>query len=135
MNAMTDVKSGVVIDRRKFLAGAAAAFLMPVTIGFSSRPAAAATTGIGAYIRIDDSNVVTLITGQTEMGQGIGSGLAQIMAEELMLDWTQVRFEHAPVNPTDYGLPGWGVQVTGGSTSTMMWYDPLRLRQGGLSPA
>ena len=127
MNAMTDVKSGVVIDRRKFLAGAAAAFLMPVTIGFSSRPAAAATTGIGAYIRIDDSNVVTLITGQTEMGQGIGSGLAQIMAEELMLDWTQVRFEHAPVNPTDYGLPGWGVQVTGGSTSTMMWYDPLRI--------
>lgn len=126
MRAMPAKTDTVVLDRRSFLAGSAAAFLMPVTMTFTARPAAAATTGIGAYIRIDDANTVTLITGQTEMGQGIGSGLAQIMAEELMLDWNQVRFEHAPVNPAAYGLPGWGVQLTGGSTSTMMWYTPLR---------
>lgn len=116
----------LVLDRRSFLAGAAAALLVPVTLTVAPRGAAAATTGVGAFIRIDGSNVVTLVTGQTEMGQGIGSGLAQIMAEELLLDWTQVRFEHAPVLPATYGLPGWGVQLTGGSTSTMMWYTPLR---------
>jgi isoquinoline 1-oxidoreductase beta subunit len=115
-----------VLGRRQFLAGAAAAFLVPVVLTATARPARAAASGVGAYIKIDDSNNVTLITGQTEMGQGIGSGLAQIMAEELMLDWSQVRFEHAPVNPTIYGLPGWGMQLTGGSTSTMMWYTPLR---------
>ncbi|PZF77994.1 hypothetical protein DK847_06095 [Aestuariivirga litoralis] len=115
----------LVLDRRSFIGGAAAAFLMPVSLGLTASPAAAAT-GVGAYIRIDADNTVTLITGQTEMGQGIGSGLAQIMAEELMLDWAQVRFEHAPVNPAVYGLPGWGLQLTGGSTSTMMWYTPLR---------
>ncbi len=125
MRANTAKKETLVMDRRSFLAGAAAVFLMPVTLTVSSRPAAAAT-GVGAYIRIGDDNSVTLITGQTEMGQGIASGLAQIMAEELMLDWAQVRFEHAPVNPQLYGLPGWGVQLTGGSTSTMMWYTPLR---------
>ena len=126
MRANTAKNDTLVMDRRSFLAGAAAAFMVPVTLTFSSRPAAAATTGVGAYIRIDDANNVTLITGQTEMGQGIASGLAQIMAEELMLDWGQVRFEHAPVNPQVYGLPGWGLQLTGGSTSTMMWYTPLR---------
>jgi len=126
MRANTAKKDTLVMDRRSFLAGAAAAFLMPVTLTVASRPAAAAATGVGAYIRIGDDNSVTLITGQTEMGQGIASGLAQIMAEELMLDWAQVRFEHAPVNPQLYGLPGWGVQLTGGSTSTMMWYTPLR---------
>lgn len=115
----------LVLDRRSFLGGAAAAVMLPVTFGFAAGRADAATA-VGAYIRIDASNMVTLITGQTEMGQGIGSGLAQIMAEELMLDWAQVGFEHAPVNPVLYGLPGWGVQLTGGSTSTMMWYTPLR---------
>ena len=117
MLSNTAKNGSLVLGRRQFLAGAAAAFLMPVTLTLSSRPAAAATTGVGAYIRIDDANTVTLITGQTEMGQGIGSGLAQIMAEELMLDWAQVRFEHAPVDPANYGLPGWGLQLTGGSTS------------------
>jgi isoquinoline 1-oxidoreductase beta subunit len=116
------------LDRRRFLGGAAAAFLMPVTLTLkpASAEAAGAVADVGAYIRIDASNTVTLVTGQTEMGQGIGSGLAQIMAEELMLDWAQVRFEHAPVDPAVFGLPGWGLQLTGGSTSTMMWYQPLR---------
>lgn len=122
------LSNSLVTNRRKFLGGAVAALLVPVMISARPRRAAAAATptGVGAYIRIDETNTVTLITGQTEMGQGIGTGLAQIMAEELMLDWQQVRFEHAPVNPSVYGLPGWGMQLTGGSTSTMMWYDPLR---------
>lgn len=114
------------LDRREFLSGVAAVLIVPVSIGMSTKGASAATTNIGAYIKIDDSNNVTLISGQTEMGQGISTGLAQLMAEELMLNWSQVRFEHAPLLPNTYGLPGWGLQLTGGSTSMMMWYKPIR---------
>lgn len=114
------------MNRRRFVSTAAAAFLVPVTLSPPAGAAVPAVGQVGAYIKIDASNIVTLITGQTEMGQGIGTGLAQLIAEELMLDWAQVRFEHAPAKPSDYGLPGWGVQLTGGSTSMMMWYAPLR---------
>jgi isoquinoline 1-oxidoreductase beta subunit len=114
------------VDRREFIGGTVATFFVPVTLALTTTSASAATTNIGAYIKVDDSNNVTLITGQTEMGQGITTGLAQLMAEELMLNWSQVRFEHAPVLPATYGLPGWGLQLTGGSTSMMMWYKPLR---------
>lgn len=117
------------VDRRQFLAGTAATLVIPVTLSLTTQGAEAATTGVGAYIKIDTtSNNVTLITGQTEMGQGIGTGLAQIIAEELMLNWSQVQFEHAPIDPATYGLNfnGYRIQLTGGSTSTMIWYQPLR---------
>ena len=132
MRANTAKTDALVLDRRSLLAGSAAAFLFPISFAASARKAMAAglpadpSTYVGAYIRIGLDNTVTLITGQTEMGQGIGTGLAQIMAEELNLDWSKVRFEHAPVDPGKYGLPGWGVQLTGGSTSTMMLYTPVR---------
>ncbi len=44
---------------------------------------------MNAYIRIAD-DVITLFVGGGEMGQGIHSGLAQGVAEELMVDWNQI---------------------------------------------
>ena len=121
------------VGRRGFIGGATAALMVPfvMTMGGKARAAALPGAGnIGAYIRIDTTNVVTVILGSTEMGQGILTGLAQLVAEELNLNWDQVRAEHAPATtqmPNPYGNPLFGWQLTGGSTSTRGWYAPLRL--------
>ena len=49
-----------------------------------------------AFIRIDRSGKTTLVMPQVEMGQGIYTAVAMILAEELDADLTQVTLEHAP---------------------------------------
>lgn len=66
-------------------------------------PAGAAVNG---WVRVNADNTVTVSFGGAEMGQGIMTGLAQGVAEELMVDWSQVRTEAAPVAQS---------YVTGGS--------------------
>ncbi len=70
-----------------------------------------------AYVRIAPDNTVTVISKHTEMGQGIYTGLATIMAEELDADWSQMRVESAPVNAQLYLHFMLGIQGTGGSMS------------------
>ncbi len=120
------------LGRRAFLQGATAGLILPFAFGLTNRAAQAAAatpTMIGAYIRIAPDNTVTVVIGSTEMGQGIMTGLAQLVAEELQLNWAQVRGEHAPASalwPNPYGNPIFGAQLTGGSTSMMGWYMPMR---------
>ena len=121
----------VKVGRRGFLGGSAAALMVPFALTLGGRAAAAIPGAgpVGAYIKIDSSNNVTVVLGSTEMGQGILTGLAQLAAEELNLNWSQVRAEHAPATtawPNPYGNPLFGWQLTGGSTSTRGWYAPLR---------
>lgn len=121
------------LSRRQLLTtGMAGAAALVVPFAFAPRARAANVAGggqLGAYIRIDSTNTVTVILGASEMGQGILTGLAQLVAEELNLNWEQVRAEHAPAStqwPNPYGNPLFGAQLTGGSTSTRGWYGPLR---------
>ena len=116
-----------VIHRRDFIRGAGTALLVPFSVTLSGRAAMAAEApvSLGAYISIAPSNIVTVSLGSTEMGQGILTGLSQLVAEELNLSWDQVRAEHAPPGPA-YANPLFGWQLTGGSTSMMGWYGPLR---------
>ncbi len=60
------------------------------------------------------------------MGQGIWSGLASIVAEELDASWAQVRVEGAPANQAVYKNLVFGLQTTGGSTSIANSWDQLR---------
>ena len=53
-------------------------------------------TLVHAYIKIDADNVVTAIIPHSEMGQGIHTSLAQMVADELDADWDLVRAEEAP---------------------------------------
>jgi isoquinoline 1-oxidoreductase beta subunit len=48
-----------------------------------------------------------------------------LVAEELDASWSQVTFEFAPVDPV-YAHPGFGIQMTGGSTSVAGMWEPLR---------
>jgi isoquinoline 1-oxidoreductase subunit beta len=79
-----------------------------------------------AFIRIDPTGQTTLVMPQVEMGQGIYTAVAMILAEELDADFSRVTLEHAPANEKLYANPAFGVQATGGSTSVRAFWKPLR---------
>jgi len=78
-----------------------------------------------AFIRIGTDGWVTVIVNHSEMGQGVYTALPMLVAEELDADWSKVRVESAPVDPA-YNHAVYGLQMTGGSTSTWSEYDRLR---------
>ena len=70
-----------------------------------------------AFIRIDESGRTTLVMPQAEMGQGVYTAIAMILAEELDADFAQVTIAHGLPSDKLYGNPTSGVQVTGNSNS------------------
>ena len=78
------------------------------------------TSDFHLYLRIDGNGEVTITAFRSEMGQGIRTAIAMIVADELDADWASVRIEQAPADP-DYGS-----QVTGGSKSISGSYSTLR---------
>jgi len=79
-----------------------------------------------AFIRIDNTGKTTLVMPQAEMGQGVYTAIAMILAEELDADFAQVVLEHGPPSDKLYGNPTFGVQVTGNSNSIRAFWDKLR---------
>jgi CO/xanthine dehydrogenase Mo-binding subunit len=79
-----------------------------------------------AFIRIGRDGRVTLIMNQVEMGQGTYTSMPMLLAEELEVGLDQVHLEHAPADDKLYGLPIFGMQMTGASTSVRLLYEPLR---------
>jgi isoquinoline 1-oxidoreductase subunit beta len=84
-----------------------------------------------AFIRIDRKGAVTLVMPQVEMGQGIYTGLAMVLAEELGVGADQVVLETAPPNDKLYANPVFGLQATGGSTSMRAFWMPMRKAGAG----
>src|ERR1700688_4608798 len=81
-----------------------------------------------AFIRIDHAGKTTLVMPQVEMGQGVYTAVAMILADELDADFTAVTLEHAPPNDKLYGNPFIiGIQTTGNSTSIRAFWKPLRV--------
>lgn len=81
-----------------------------------------------AFVRIGTDDVVTLTMARVEMGQGIYTALAMLIAEELEVPLAQVRFAHAPPDAARYGNPrAGGGQITGGSNSIMGAWEPMRI--------
>jgi isoquinoline 1-oxidoreductase subunit beta len=76
---------------------------------------------LNAWVRIDPDDTVTFLVPEAEMGQGVLTAFAMILAEELDADWTRVRAEHAPADAARYGR-----QSTGGSTSVRAGWAALR---------
>jgi isoquinoline 1-oxidoreductase subunit beta len=121
--------SQIDISRRVFIkAGAAAGggLLLGFALPFE---AATAVTGIfapNAFVRIDNNGAVTLIMSQVEMGQGTYTSMPMLIAEELEIELSEIRLEHAPADDKLYGSPIFKVQMTGGSTSVRAFWEPLR---------
>lgn len=72
------------------------------------------STEVDAFLRIGDDGTVTLTTGKMELGQGIRTGFAQLVAEELSLPVDKVTLS---MGQTDEAAPEFG---TFGSLSTQM---------------
>jgi isoquinoline 1-oxidoreductase beta subunit len=118
-----------VVNRRDFLKKSAAGGAALV-IGFHFSRSAFADQAqdqekktpnpFDAWVRITPDNRVTLILGKSEMGQGIMTALPMILAEELCVNWKQVKVQQAPTDPKIYDLG------TGGSGSVAGSWLPLR---------
>ena len=119
------------LDRREFLKKSAAGGTALV-IGFylpSKYEALAAVppsepASLNAWVRIAQDNTVTILIDKSEMGQGVVTSLAMLLAEELEFDWKKVKTEFAPAAPA-YFNPLFGLQGTGGSTSVRASWGPL----------
>jgi CO/xanthine dehydrogenase Mo-binding subunit len=79
-----------------------------------------------AFIRIDPDNKITLIMSHTEVGQGVYTSSCMLIAEELEVGLDQIVPMAAPPDNKLYADPNLGEQATGGSTSTLSGWEPLR---------
>ncbi|MGB6536578.1 MAG: molybdopterin cofactor-binding domain-containing protein [Xanthobacteraceae bacterium] len=124
-------------SRRNFLKASAAGGGLLLSFGFAgfAGVARAAATGAGpaapsaqqatamltAFVRIAPDNIVTILAKNPEIGQGVKTMLPMLIAEELDVDWSQVRTEQALLDPALYGR-----QHAGGSTATPQNWGPMR---------
>ena len=116
------------LSRRVLLKGTGA-LVIGVSLGEMGRGVAAASANTfapNAFVRVAPDNIVTVIIKHSEMGQGITTGLATLVAEEMDADWAQVHPEYAPANDALYKNPALGFQVTGGSTSIATAFEQMK---------
>jgi isoquinoline 1-oxidoreductase subunit beta len=119
------------LSRRKLLqAGAAAGggLLLSLRLPFAGGEAEAADTfAPNAFIRVGGDGEIVLTMPYVEMGQGTYTAIPMLIAEELEVDLSQVRLEHAPPNDKLYGNPLLGgIQATGNSNAIRGAWQPLR---------
>lgn len=126
----------------------------------SPLPAVDGQTALNGWVRISSDDQVSVIMARSEMGQGVYTGLAMMLADELDARWDQIKFETSgfdhiynnqsvaadglPFHPDDQGrlkqFAQWmtyktmrevGLNATGGSSSMKdLW---LPMRQAGAS--
>jgi len=111
------------VSRRDFLkaSAAGAGFVLTFRIagGAMSAAEAAGAWEPNTVFTIDPSGIITVHITKAEMGQGVGTALAQIVAEELEADWRDIRIDY-PTSDPKYGL-----MLTGGSWSVNWTFDAL----------
>ena len=124
------------LSRRGFLKGLAAtgALVIAANWGMPNAFAASKKNAFGAdamphgwvdnpkvFLSIAPDGLVTFVCSRSEMGQGVRTSLAMVVADELEAEWEMMRVVQAPGDEVRYGN-----QDTDGSRSMRHWYAPLR---------
>lgn len=126
------------LDRRTVLIGGGAGIGLIVAYSLwprhleSELSAGRGEETFGNYIKVARDGRITVAVPQVETGQGIWTGLPQIVADELGAAWESIAVEPAPLNKA-YANPlakdeGWpdDIRITAGSTSVRAFEQPLR---------
>jgi isoquinoline 1-oxidoreductase beta subunit len=129
MTAPTKTSAGV--SRREFLRVSAivgggvllASYVEPLdAMGrVGARLGASPETALNAFIRITPDGIVTIVAKNPEIGQGIKTMLPMLIAEELDVEWKNVRIEQAPLDTASFTN-----QWSGGSAATPNNWLPMR---------
>ncbi|MDQ3212449.1 MAG: molybdopterin-dependent oxidoreductase [Acidobacteriota bacterium] len=118
------------VNRRAFLRVSAlaggglmlAAYLDPVAKVLAQAPQSAPPPLVpSAFFSISPDGVVTIMAKNPEVGQGIKTSLPMTIAEELDVDWKDVKVQQADLDEVKYGR-----QNAGGSTGTPNNWEALR---------
>ena len=115
------------VTRREFLVGSAAAgtglimgfSVLPNLVGGAREALAAGNYEPSLFITMEPSGITTVHIHKAEFGQHVGTTFAQIVAEELELDWNDVRIDYPDSHEK------WGLMITGGSWSVNWNFDKL----------
>lgn len=127
------MRAPAIVGRREFIKTSAAVgggllvSLYAPLISARSAAGAAEEKGfaLNAFVRIGTDESVTVISAHSEMGQGVYTSLPMLLNEELQADWSKIRVEAAPVDKI-YNHPVFGMQMTGGSTTSPAEWDRYR---------
>ena len=116
------------LNRRSFLKVSAAAgggvllsFEAPELLAQGRGGAPAPPPQVSAFITVAPNNIVTIVSKNPEVGQGVRNMLPMMIADELDVDWKNVRLEQADFDDTKYVG-----QSAGGSTATPNNWNPMR---------
>jgi isoquinoline 1-oxidoreductase beta subunit len=122
-------------SRRDFLKSAAVttgAFILGTYVAFPDATSAQGGAAQAPYdpnffLKIGADSSVTVLSKHFEMGQGVTTGLATMIAEELGADWSTVRFEFATNDARIYNNLLFGpIMGTGGSSSMAESWEQMR---------
>jgi isoquinoline 1-oxidoreductase beta subunit len=115
------------IDRRSFLqlsalaGGGLALDLYHSPLAGAQRAGAPPDLTPQAFIHIAPDGIVTIMARASETGQGMRNMLPMLIAEELDVDWADVRVQQADLDEKKFGR-----QFSGGSANTPMGWEPMR---------
>jgi isoquinoline 1-oxidoreductase beta subunit len=128
------------LNRRSFLlsssvalTGLLVAFHLPSPIQrvLAAEAGAAPALPANAFIRIAPDNTITIVINRLEMGQGVNTSMAQLIAEELECDWKKI-VSVASDSGAVYNDPNFHMIMTGGSTSVKNSWDQYRTLGAGM---
>ncbi len=128
------------ISRRRFLntstvaiGGLVVTFYIPTTskIARAAEVAKPIVYPPNAFVQIAPDGAINMVINKLEMGQGVMTSMAQLIAEELDCDWEKVKCSLAPVDPV-YNHTHFPTQMTGGSTALASSWDQHRKIGAGM---